>query len=145
MKTFKTYNDFKEFLAANKIHVSNQVEDLYGDYKGSEYVYVRENVRGASGGSCYNDENNGAEEYENDPPTYDLFDNIIGLVFTNKEYDKRVKEIHSMVMTDKYHSSEYYGNYSNYEYLILDIKEYYNTILSVKEQRKAKLKEIGIT
>lgn len=140
MVNFKTYEDFVKFLKENNFEVYDYVSYHIRGYNTSQYFYVYADVSGVTGGSCYETE---TYEYENESPTYDEFYRLVELIFSVNEYDYRKREIHYLIEQESFTEHECYGNSSTYEYLILDLKKYYNSVLSIKEIRKQKLNKIN--
>lgn len=140
MINFKTYIEFTNFLLENGFYLCN---DMYPfkNYNKSDYIYISENVSGYSGGNCWGGE---ATHYENDYPSYEEFHKIVDLIFSKDEVEKRKEEIECYIMEDEHTESEYYGNSSRYVYYILDLENYYNSVLCIKEIRKQKLNEIKL-
>lgn len=136
---FKTYNEFLEYLNQNGVFYYDCISDI--NISGSDYIYIEENVYGYSGGNCWGGE---ATHYENSSPTYDVFYQFLELFYTGDELELKKEDILTIIRSDCRDNYEYYGNSSHYEYLYLDLKEFYEKFMDIKIIRKNKLNKIGL-
>lgn len=150
----KYFNNYKEFISiiSSKLYISNDIYELQkecGIYEHdiifnnkSDYIYEEYITGGMSGGSCW-----GTENYEigRDEPEYNDFYRFCLLVCnTESEAIDELENIKNnfLISIDKDGSTDYYGNYTNYCYLVFDLKNYYEKRVSLKQLRKEKLDEL---
>jgi len=141
MKNFSDYDGFIKLLNDNGVYTGKTVNHFKW-YQSSDYVYTSERVGGLSGGSCWG---GNPQPFEGEQPSYEDFHKIVDILFEGEdeaELIKRCDEIYAMVQEEEYSNYEYYGNRSDYKYLILDLKSYFENILTIKQLRKMKINMI---
>lgn len=120
--------DYEEFV---KI-VEESVDGLDYNYDGDAF-YIQEGFviqkheeGGASGGNCYGDF---AKRYHNskDMEPFAPLDAILRAAKPNITY-LEYKEVEALIVEDSVSDYEYYGNYTEYTILKLDIEKLYNKL-----------------
>ena len=142
MKKFKNYGEFRLYVDSTlKISVHNCVSG-FSRYQDSDYMYDSACTGGMSGGNCWGGK---ARSFHGEEPTYDDFNRLVSHIFefeSANEIERRKNEMYDMIWDEEDSEHEYYGNKSYYKYLILDLKQYYEKIIDVKQVRKEKIEEV---
>lgn len=161
MINFKTYIEFIEFIEKNHFTVSkNGIYDLNDlrllyinnnpitnyEFDNKSDYYVIEYCRGGqTGGSCWDTE---IIYLESVSPNYFDFDDFCQLLyhgdesFVGEKYDDMIQNFVLDIHKDD--EKDYYGNYEDMGYLVLDLKYYYEHNLSLKIKRLLKIEKLGL-
>ena len=101
-------------------------DDQDGFFIDNGKVIQKHITGGAEGGNCWGDEARRFHNYNSVQPFLPL-DNILKAVNPEISYLK-YKEIESLIVSDEENEYEYYGNHTNYDIFVLDIRKLYDTL-----------------
>ena len=142
-QALQSYEAFLDFLEKEKVYVSDYGEEdkrqeswkdtpeMRKNRKRQKVLYAEWVSGGMYGGSCLGDraESRGADPEEE----LEGLDKILTTIYPTIPY-LQYKKIEKLIQRGERIISEYYGNYTNYDYKFIPIEDIYNFLVRITNE-----------